>query len=223
MVGPSSSIAITEHSTCQPGRPTPNGARHAGSSGPDGCQHEVERVATVRVVGVAAAHRGELHHAVLGIVRQRTERRERRHVEVRGAGGQVRVAGLEQLGDEVDDDRDRFGRTRFRDRFPHLERGHVGVEARHLRRRQFEVRHAELASLRQDRVVDVGDVAHHPHFVTEVFEAAHEQVVREVRRGVAEVRRVVRRDAADVHPYHVRRLERHDRPLRRVVEAHFRW
>ena len=30
---------------------------------------------------------------------------------------------------------------------------------------ELEVRHAELAGLREDRVVDVGDVAHHPHLV----------------------------------------------------------
>ncbi len=31
-------MAMAEHSTCHPGRPTPNGARHAGSSGALGCQ-----------------------------------------------------------------------------------------------------------------------------------------------------------------------------------------
>ena len=61
-----------------------------------------------------------------------------------------------------------------------------------LRLGQLEVRHAELARLGQDRVVDVGDVAHHPHLVAELLEPADQDVVGEVRRGVAEVGRVVR-------------------------------
>ena len=67
-----------------------------------------------------------------------------------------------------------------------LERGHVALEARHLRRGELEVRHAELARLREDRIVDVGDVAHHAHLVAEVFEPARQQVVGEIRRGVTE-------------------------------------
>ena len=80
--------------------------------------------------------------------------------------------------------------------------------------------HAELAGLGQDRVVDVGDVAHHAHLVAELLEPADEEVVGEVRGGVAEVRGVVRRDAAHVHAHDRRRLERHDRAPRGVVEAH---
>ena len=61
--------------------------------------------------------------------------------------------------------------------------------------------HAELAGLRQDRVVDVGDVAHHAHLVAELLEPADQEVVGEVGGGVAEVRGVVRRDAAHVHAH----------------------
>ena len=100
----------------------------------------------------------------------------------------------------------------------HLERVHVAVEARDLGRGELEVRHTELARLGQDRVVDVGDVAHHAHLVTELFEPPDQQVVGEVGGRVAEVRRVVGRDAAHVHPHEVRRLERDDRAPRGVVE-----
>ena len=42
-VGPSSCMDMAEHSMCHPGRPTPNGARHAGSSASDGCQRTKSR------------------------------------------------------------------------------------------------------------------------------------------------------------------------------------
>ena len=82
-----------------------------------------------------------------------------------------------------------------------LERVHVGAEAGHLGFGELEVGHAELAGLGQDRVVDVGDVAHHAHLVAELLEPADEEVVGEVGGGVAEVRGVVGRDAAHVHAH----------------------
>ena len=91
-------------------------------------------------------------------------------------------------------------------------------EAGHLGLGEVEVGHAELAGLGQDRVVDVGDVAHHAHLVAELLEPADEEVVGEVRGGVAEVGGVVRRDAAHVHAHDRAELERHDRALRGVVE-----
>ena len=114
---------------------------------------------------------------------------------------------------------DRLGRARLGHRRAHLERGHVALEARRLGLGELEVRHAELARLGQDRVVDVGDVAHHAHLVAELLEAADQEVVGEVLRRVPEVRRVVGRDPAHVHPHRVRRVERHDLAPRGVVEA----
>ena len=105
-----------------------------------------------------------------------------------------------------------------------VERIHVGAEAGELGLGQLEVRNAELPGLREDRVVDVGDVAHHADVVPELLEAADQQVVGEVGRGVAEVRGVVRRDAADVHAHGRADLERDDLALRGVeqVDRH-RW
>ncbi len=96
------------------------------------------------------------------------------------------------------------------------------AEPRDLRLGELEVRDAELAGLRQDRVVDVGDVADHPHLVAELLEPAGEDVVGQVRRRVAEVGRVVRGDPADVHPHDVLGRERHDHPPRGVVELDHR-
>ena len=80
--------------------------------------------------------------------------------------------------------------------------------------------HAELARLAQDVVVDVGDVAHAPRLVAGVAQPALQHVVGEVHRGVAEVRRVVGRDAARVHRDDGPDLELDDRAAPRVVEAH---
>ena len=104
-VGPCSCIAIAEHSMCQPGRPTPNGARHAGSSAQRRLpQHEVERLrggADRR--GCRPAPRASLTIAVFGVVRELAEVGEGRHVEVHRAVAQVRVARVEQPADELDD------------------------------------------------------------------------------------------------------------------------
>ena len=183
-------------------------------------EHEVEGGSTVRVVGTAATRGSELDHPVGGVVRQLAEALERRHVEVHGAVRHVRVAAIEQLTDHLDHPVDRLRRPRFGDRRAHAERVHVGAEARQLFGCELEVGHTELPRLREDRVVDVGDVAHHPHLVAELFEPPGEQVVRQVRRGVAEMRRVVGRDPADVHRDHGPDVEVDDAPLCRVEDPH---
>ena len=102
----------------------------------------------------------------------------------------------------------------------HVERLHVALEAGLLAGGEVEVVHAELAGLGEQRVVDVGDVAHARDRVAEVDQPALQHVVGEERRGVTEVRGVVRRDAARVHRHVRARLERHDGLPGRVVEAH---
>ena len=65
IVVPSSRSASAEHSMCQPGRPGPHSDSHDGSSVERRLpQHEVERVALVRVVGVAAVLGRERQHLV---------------------------------------------------------------------------------------------------------------------------------------------------------------
>jgi hypothetical protein len=183
-------------------------------------QHEVERMPAVRIVRIPSSGTRETHHLLFRVVRQLPELGKRRDVEIDRAGGQVRVSGVEQLRDEVDDARHRFRRPRLGHRWTHLECSHVGVEARHLRLGQLEVRHAELACLWQDRVIDIGDVAHHAHVVPELFEAPNQDVVGQVRRRVPEVGRVVRCDPAHVHPYRLGWLEGDDCSACGVVETH---
>ena len=101
-----------------------------------------------------------------------------------------------------------------------VEGDHVAVEPGRLGRGQLTEVDAELAGLRQDGVVDVGDVAHEPHGVAEILEPADQQVVVDVGVGVAQMGRVVGRDAADVDRDHLARLERDDLGASGVVEAH---
>ena len=76
---------------------------------------------------------------------------------------------------------------------------HVVVEYARLFGRQLPKVDAAQAGDTQDVVIDVGDVAHTSHRDSGVAEAAMEHVEHVIDEGVAEVRRVVRRDAAHVH------------------------
>ena len=172
----------------------------------------------MRVVGVAAAFARESHHLVARVVRQLAVAGEGRHVEVDGAVRGVRVAVVEETTDHVDHAVDRLGGAGLGEGRSGAERVHVGAEAGELGLGEVEVGHAELAGLRQDRVVDVGDVAHHAHVVAELLEPADEEVVGEVGGGVAEVGGVVGRDAAHVHAHDRADLEGDDGALRGVEE-----
>ena len=97
---------------------------------------------------------------------------------------------------------------------------HVPVEPGLLGGGQVEVVHAELAGLREQRVVDVGDVAHALGVVAQVAQAALQHVVEQVDGRVAEVGGVVGRDAARVHGDDRSGLEGHDLLAGGVVQAH---
>jgi len=183
-------------------------------------QDEVERVALVRVVDIAAAFAREGDHRVAVEPRQRAELLAARHVEVHRSAGAVRISAVEHHADESADvgNRRRCARTRIH--LECVECGKVVVEARLLAEREIEPVNAELAGLREERIVDVGDVAHALHPPTRVDEPAHEHVVREEREGVTEVRRVVRRHAARVHEHLVAGGEVDDLAARGVVEPH---
>ena len=117
-------------------------------------------MALVRVVDVAAALAGVREHLLLGVVAHLAEARERRHVEVHRAARLVGVAAVEHHADEAADVGDGRRGPRLGEHRQHVERGHVLVEALHLAGGQVEVVHAELARLGEERIVDVGDVAH---------------------------------------------------------------
>ena len=182
-------------------------------------EYEVEWVALARIVGMTAPLAGELDHLVARIVRQRAEGRKGPDGEIGGAFHRVRVPLRVELADDGDDVADRFGGFRLGHRRAGVERFHVAMEAGGLGRGELEVVDAERSRLRQDGVVDVGDVAHEPHRVAEVFEPADEQVVGQVCAGVPEVGRVVGRDAAYVDVDDLTGREGHDLALRGVEQS----
>ena len=125
-----------------------------------------------------------------------------------------------ELFDEGDHVVDPPGGVRLLEHGTGVEHDHVAVETGRLTRGELEEVDTELTGLREDRVVDVGDVAHVRHRVAEVFESTDEQVVGQVGVGVTEMGGVVRRDAADVHLHLGSRFERDDLPAGRVEELH---
>ncbi len=117
-----------------------------------------------------------------------------------------RMSGIADEARGVDRDRQR------------VERDHVALEARLFGRGEVEVVDPELTGLREQRVVDIGDVADARDRVALVDQVPLQHVVGDERRRVAEVGGVVRRDPAGVHQHVLVRFERHDGAARGVVE-----
>ncbi len=182
-------------------------------------QDEVERRPTTGIVGITAPSASQTHHLVLRVVGELPVLGKRGHVVVHGAVGQVRVSRFEEPTDEILDERNGVGGSRFGHRWAHPECIHVDAEPLHLGLGQVEIRDTELAGLREDRVVDVSDVADHPYVVTQFLQASDQEVVRKIGRCVAEVGGVVRRDAADVHAHDRGRFEGNDLAPGGVVQA----
>ena len=97
---------------------------------------------------------------------------------------------------------------------------HVALELGHLARGEVQVVHAQLTGLAQDVVIDVGHVAHAARLVAGVAQPTLEDVEGQVHEGVAEVGRVVGRDAAAVERDERTRLHLEDAASSSVVEAH---
>ena len=118
--------------------------------------------------------------------------------------------------------RDEGGRARLPGRRQRAERAHVlVVPGRRLGGDRLD-RPSALGGPRVDLVLDVGDVAHvgDLRLAIDVAQQPEERVEHHHRPGVADVRAVIDRRPADVHP-HVGRIERHEALLRsrpRVVE-----
>ena len=209
MVSPSSRRASAEHSMCQPGparAPAGLPGRLVGQRRLP--QHEVERVALVRVVGLAAVLGRQLQHgrrlevADLAEARRRSTRRSTPRRPTGRRGPRSRAAPMSDRMSEMAEV------ARGSDHGQEAEGRHVGVEAGHLLGRQVEVVDAELAGLAQDVVVDVGDVAHAAGLVAQVAQAALEDVEGQVDGGVAQVGGVVGGDPAGVHGDHGPRARR---------------
>ncbi len=158
----------------------------------------VERVLLARAVGVAAAVGEDAQHRLAVPAG---------HVAEGGVGGDGEVeVGLDLVDgtdlleplDEVDDERDRLDGADVVVRGQDPQRLHVVAEELGLALGQLDPVDADLGGPLEQRVVDVGDVLDVGHLVAGAAPGTVEQVEGDVRRGVAHVGGVVRRDPADV-------------------------
>ena len=127
--GPSSAIAIAEHSMCQPGRPAPHGESQRGSPG-FAAFHSTKssgsRLASSTSTRAPGAQVVELLAGQLAVAVE-TSRHANTDVAVRG---DVRIALLDQLLDHRDDLGHVLGGPRLEVRAQHAERGAVLVDRR---------------------------------------------------------------------------------------------
>ena len=151
-----------------------------------------------RVVGVCAALAAELDHGRVVEAAQASVVRIHARVEEHPAVARVCIATVDQPRNPFDHLLDVLGRARCDVDRDEADRRHVVVEHAHLFRCKGSKFDAALARDTQDVVINVGDVPHAPHRDAGVAEAPVEDVEHVIDERVAEVRRVVRRDAADV-------------------------
>ena len=136
------------------------------------------------------------------------------------APGLIRVSGLDQIGDQPDDPRDRLGGQRLRIRSPQpqpvgvLEIG-LGHPRRELRRRL-----PHLPRRRVDLVVDVGDVDDQPHPIPLGSQKASKQGEDDERPRVPNVNPAVDRRPTRIDPDLTPALERPELPTQRVLDPH---
>ena len=184
-------------------------------------QHEVERVALVGVVDVAAPLGGQAQHLVAVEVADLAEALEAGHVEVDAAAGLVGVAPVEHHADEA------RGCRRW-PRWPGARSRRAACRGPACRRRSGRSRRrpgrgsgrpSSRALRRMSSSTSVMLRTQRVSWPT-VAQPALQHVVGEVGGGVADVGGVVRRDAARVHRDHRARGERDDLAARRVVEPH---
>ncbi len=183
---------------CQPGRAGPRArpgrlARLGGLP-----EHEVERVALVRVVGVVAALVSGCERLVVAQAGELAELGVLADVVVDGPVLLVRVAARQKAARDLDDAVDLLRRERVVVGRHPVELLHVLPEALGLQPPELVPGHPDLLGLADDVVVDVGDVLHVRDVHALVAEVADQDVEGDVGEGVAGVGGVVRRHAADV-------------------------
>jgi hypothetical protein len=178
-------------------------------------QQRVERVLLAVPLRITTRARPTGQHGVRVVPGDLPESARRGDREVDVVLDAVGRAAVEQLLHEGGDLLHRLDGADVVRRRQDAQRGHVLAEQGGLTLRDRHPVLAVAGGALEQRVVDVGDVLHVVDVQPAVAPQAHERVEGEVGGGVAQVRRVVRRDAADVQP---RR-----RPLRRPPRAARRW
>ena len=157
----------------------------------------IERVIPHRVVGVVAELRGQLQRPVPG---QPGSRHGTVAAEVHRPVPFVGVPGGEQRSGQLQHLRDVMPRPR-RMRGPRdLQRRHVLLEQELLVHRVVVVMPAVGVRGRGQHIIDIGDVAARDRLHSNRPQHRLRRVRPDERRGVPQVRDVVRGDPADVHP-----------------------
>ena len=109
------------------------------------------------------------------------------------------VPGMKELIDDAQHLRNKVRGARLYGRRQAAERNHVFLHrAGEFIGKRF-ARHVALGRAADDFVIDVGDVSHKGDFVARRFKPAADNVKRNERAAVTDMRVVIDRDAADVH------------------------
>jgi hypothetical protein len=175
----------------------------------------------VRIVGPVAALIGDRQHFGPGQMTEQSEGGPGIDAIVDAAAGHVGEAALDQRADGGNDVGDDVGGARVLVRRADVQDLHVADEVRGPAIAEGAPVHTHLGCLAQDVIIDVRDVLDVAHGQPPALEVPHEHVGDRVRKGVAEVRGVVRRDATHVQGDSATRgLDCLDRAGQGVVDVH---
>ena len=186
-------------------------------------EDEVEGIPLVRIVGPVPALVGHRQHLRSGQVAQPAESGPGGDMVVDSAARDVGETSVDQHADRHHDVRDDVGGARIGIRRTDVQALHVADEVGGPAVAQRAPVLPELGGLAQNVIVDVGDILNVAHRPALALQGADEYVGNGVGEGVAQMRGVVRRDAAHVERDRVaRRRERLDGLDHGVVEVHAR-
>ena len=83
-------------------------------------------------------------------------------------------------------------------RWAHIQSAHVLDKVACPAVAQLQPVIAHLATLTDDVIVDIGDILHVTHRISQIFPVADQHVKAQISKGMAEMSRVIRRDAANI-------------------------
>ena len=181
---------------CQPGRPLPQGASHAGSPGLAPFQSAKSMGCSFSAPTSTRAHR---HHLIKVAVGELAVVVLAADPEVDVAVGGVGGAGVDQMLDQLLHLGDLFGGAGVDVGGTHVEVAHIALEGVDLIDGQLGHGHAEPLSPHDHLVVDIGVVVDEAHATAAPLEVAAQHVEDHGAHGVPQMRVVVGCHAADVH------------------------
>ncbi len=211
--------AIAAHSTCQPGRPRPNGESQAGSPGRSACQSRQSSGSRLPARS-GSPPRSANSARIVSASRPDTLPKSGSDFTAKYRSPSTSYTAPSRCSAAIDLDhlRDRLDRPDVVRRRQHPQRGHVVAEQLRLLLRELDPVDTGLAGALEQRVVDVGDVLRVPDLMAGIAPEPLDQIEGQVRRRMAHVGCVVRRDATHVHPRRPGTGNRLDERLRRAVE-----